>query len=268
MKSLYLFLVASIVLMSCNNVPITGRKQNTLVSEKELQTMSATEYQKFVSTNKLSTNAAQVALVQKVGNRIATNITTFFKTYKSGKYYANIADYKWEFNVVDDANVNAWCMPGGKVMVYTGLLPVTQNEASLAVVMGHEIAHAVAKHGNERMSQQLKAQALGSVLSVAVSGSPQATQDIFNIAFGVSGNLSLLKYSRTHETEADKIGLVFMALAGYDPNEAVPFWERMSKMSAGAKPPQILSTHPSDAQRISDLKAWMPEALKYYQPKG
>lgn len=266
MNKIILILLTAIFVAGCTKVPITGRKQNTLVSETELETMSATEYQKFISTHKLSTDAKQIELVKKVGNNIATSITEFFKTYSNGKYYKNIQGYKWEFNVVDDPTVNAWCMPGGKVVVYTGLLPVTQNETALAVVMGHEIAHAVAKHGNERMSQQLKAQALGSVLSVAVSGSPQATQDIFNLAFGVSGNLSLLKYSRTHETEADKIGLVFMALAGYDPNEAIAFWERMSKMASGAKPPQILSTHPSDATRINDLKAWMPEALKYYKP--
>ncbi|MDI1235389.1 MAG: M48 family metallopeptidase [bacterium] len=265
MNKIILLLIPVIIFTSCSKVPITGRKQNTLVSEAELETLSTSEYQKFLSTHKLSTDARQVELVKKVGNNIANNITAFFKTYSNGKYLKNIQGYKWEFNVVEDPAVNAWCMPGGKVVVYSGLLPVTQNETALAVVMGHEIAHAVAKHGNERMSQQLKAQALGTVLSVAVSGSPQATQDIFNLAFGVSGNLSLLKYSRTHETEADKIGLVFMALAGYDPNEAIPFWERMSKMSAGAKPPQILSTHPSDATRINDLKAWMPEAMKYYK---
>ncbi len=267
MNKIILVLVSVTLLISCTKVPITGRKQNNLVSETELETLSATEYTKFLSTNKISTDAKQNELVKRVGNNIATSITNFFKTYKDGKYMKDIANYKWEFTVIDDPTVNAWCMPGGKVVVYTGLLPVTQNETALAVVMGHEIAHAVAKHGNERMSQQLKAQTLGTVLSVAVSGSPQATQDIFNVAFGVSGNLSLLKYSRTHETEADKIGLVFMALAGYDPQEAIPFWERMSKMSAGAKPPQILSTHPSDAQRIADLKAWMPEAMKYYTKK-
>lgn len=267
MKKIFFILLTATVLYSCTKVPITGRKQNTLISETELEAMSVTEYQKFLSSHKISTDATQTALVKKVGNNIATNITAFFKTYKDGKYYNRIASYKWEFNLIDDQTVNAWCMPGGKVVVYSGLLPVTQNETSLAVVMGHEIAHAIAKHGNERMSQQMKAQALGSVLSVAISGSPQATQDIFNIAYGVSGNLSLLKYSRTHETEADKLGLVFMALSGYDPKESIPFWERMSKLSTGAKPPQILSTHPSDAQRIKDLEAWMPEALKYYQPK-
>lgn len=267
MKKIVAIILVVTALYSCTKVPITGRKQNVLISETELETMSSTEYQKFLAANKISTDATQTALVKKVGNNIATNITTFFKTYKDGKYYNRIATYKWEFNLIADPTVNAWCMPGGKVVVYEGLLPVTQNETSLAVVMGHEIAHAIAKHGNERMSQQMKAQALGTVLSVAVSGSPQATQDIFNIAFGVSGNLSLLKYSRTHETEADKLGLVFMALSGYNPKESITFWERMSKLSSGSKPPQILSTHPSDAQRIKDLEAWMPEAMKYYQAK-
>lgn len=264
MRKISLLLVTVVLFLGCSRVPITDRKQNTLINESELQKMSETEYQKFLASNKISTNAAQTQLVKKVGMNISTNITSFFKTYKNGKYFKDISDYKWEFNLVDDPNVNAWCMPGGKVVVYSGLLPVTQNETGLAVVMGHEIAHAIAKHGNERMSQQLKAQALGDVLSIAVSGSPQATQDIFNLAYGISGNLSLLKYSRANETEADKIGVVFMALAGYDPNEAIPFWERMGKMSSGSKPPQFMSTHPSDAQRVNDLKAWMPTALKYY----
>ncbi len=268
MKKVLPILFAVILLAACTRVPITNRKQNNLVSETELRQMSDVEYKKFLSANKLSTDTKQTEMVKRVGNNIATNITSFFKTYKNGKYYNDIASYKWEFNLVDDKTVNAWCMPGGKVVVYTGLLPVTQNENALAVVMGHEIAHAIAHHGNERMSQQMKAQALGTVVSVAASGSPQATQDIYNIAFGITANLSLSKYSRKHETEADKLGLVFMALAGYNPNEAIPFWERMSKMSGGNKPPEILSTHPSDATRIKDLKAWMPEAMKYYKPSN
>ena len=266
LKKISYLLLLTIVINSCSRVPITGRKQSAWGSETELQKMSATEYKKFIAEHKLTTNTTQSDLVKKVGNNIATSLTEFFKTYKDGKYYAQISSYQWEFNTVEDNTVNAWCMPGGKVVVYTGLLPVTKDENGLAVVMGHEIAHAIAKHGNERMTQQMKAQALGTVLSTAVSGSPQATQDIFNIAFGVAGNLELLKYSRKHETEADKLGLVFMALAGYNPNESIGFWERMSKLG-GAKPPQILSTHPSDAQRIKDLQDWMPEAMKYYKNK-
>ena len=267
MNKLFICLITLAFTSACSWVPITNRKQSAWESETALQKMSDTAYINFIASNKLSSNKSQSDLVKKVGNKIAGSITEFFKTYESGKYYARISAYKWEFNTVEDPTVNAWCMPGGKVVVYTGLLPITQNEQGLAVVMGHEIAHAIAKHGNERMTQQMKAQGLGNILSVAVSGSPQATQNIFGLAFGVAGNLSILKYSRKHETEADKIGLVFMALAGYDPTESIAFWERMSKLSVGLKPPQILSTHPSDATRIADLQAWLPEAMKYYKKK-
>lgn len=269
MNKLSVLLGAVVILInSCSRVPITNRKQSTWASEAELQKMSDTAYANFLARHKLTSNNAQAALVKKVGQNIATSITGFFKTYQNGKYYKQISSYQWEFNTVEDPVANAWCMPGGKVCVYTGLLPITQDEAGLAVVMGHEIAHAVAKHGNERMTKYMKAQGLGTVLSVAVSGSPQATQDIFSVAFGVAGELTLLKYSRQNETEADKIGLVFMALAGYDPNSSITFWERMSKLSAGAAVPEFLSTHPSHETRVADLKAWMPEALKYYAKKG
>jgi predicted Zn-dependent protease len=175
--------------------------------------------------------------------------------------------YQWEFHMVNENTVNAWCMPGGKVVVYSGLLPVTQTEGALACVMGHEIAHAVARHGNERMSQGLLVQAGGVALSVALSQKPQMTQNLFLQSYGITSQLGMLKYSRTHESEADKMGLVFMAIAGYDPSEAVAFWERMEKTSAGNKPPEILSTHPSDATRIGDIKAFLPEAMKYYKKK-
>jgi predicted Zn-dependent protease len=175
-----------------------------------------------------------------------------------------IEGYQWEFNTVDNAEVNAWCMPGGKVVVYTGLLPVTQDEASLAIVMGHEIAHAIARHGNERMSQALLVQAGGTALQVALSQKPELTQTIFMQSYGITSQLGMLKYSRTHESEADKMGLVFAAIAGYDPNVAVAFWERMAKQSA-QKPMELLSTHPSDETRIADIKAFLPEAMKYYK---
>lgn len=266
MKNIIYIIVFVTLYISCNRVPITGRKQSTWASESELMTLSETEYRKFLSENKVVSNTQQSELVKKVGNNISTAIIDFFKTYEKGKYNELISSFKWEFNTVDDKTVNAWCMPGGKVVFYTGILPVTQDEAGLAVVMGHEIAHAVAKHGNERMTQQMKAQGLGTVLGGAMSGTPQATQEIFSIAFGISGNLALLKHSRKHETEADKLGLVFMALAGYDPAVAIPFWQRMGQLG-GEKPPQFLSSHPSDAQRVKDLQAWLPEAMKYYKPK-
>lgn len=268
MKRKIIYIIAlTAIISSCSKVPITGRRQSAWESETELEKMSDTSYRNFIASHKITTNKQQSDLVSKVGNNIATAITDFFRTYQNGKYYKQISTYKWEFNTIEDPTVNAWCMPGGKVVVYTGLLPVTQNETALAVVMGHEIAHAVAKHGNERMTQYMKAEGIGTVLSVAMAGSPQATQNIFMSAYGIAGNLTLLKYSRKHETEADKIGLVFMALAGYDPAEASPFWERMSKMNSSAQPPALLSTHPSDAQRISDLKEWLPEANKYYKKK-
>ena len=212
----------------------------------------------------MAKNKSQVTQVQFVGQKLSSALTTFFKTYDNGKYYKEIAAYKWAFNTIQDSTVNAWCMPGGKVVVYTGLFKVTQDEAGLAVVLGHEIAHATAKHGNERMTQEMKAQGISTVLSIALSGSPQATQDVLGMVYGAAGGLTLLKYSRKHETEADKIGLIFMALAGYDPNKAIEFWERMSK-ATNTQIPQWLSTHPSDQTRINSLKDWLPEALKYYK---
>lgn len=264
-KTIFIFGLITIIGLSCTRVPITHRKQSAWGSEDALQKMSDTAYINFLATHKLTTNKQQSEMVKRVGTNISNAIVEFFKTYENGKYSAQIAKYKWEFNTVEDPTANAWCMPGGKVVVYTGLLPITQNETGLAVVMGHEIAHAVAKHGNERMTQQMKMQGLGNVLSVAVSGSPASTQNVFASVFGIAGSLELLKYSRNHETEADKIGLVFMALAGYDPNDAITFWERMSKLSGGASVPVLLSTHPSDQQRIDDIKAWLPEASKYYK---
>ncbi len=269
MKKIFIYFALILIANSCTTtVPITGRQQSTWESEAELAKLSESEYRKFLAEHPITSNIPARNLVSKVGNNIATSLTEFFRTYQNGKYYDQVAVYKWEFNTIEDPIANAWCMPGGKVAVYTGLLAITQNESSLAVVMGHEIAHAVAKHGNERMTQQMKAQGIGTILSVAISGSPQATQEIFSVAYGVAGDLTMLSYSRKHETEADKLGLVFMAVAGYDPSEAITFWERMIKMSNSAKPPQILSTHPSDAQRIKDLKEWLPEAMTYYKKKA
>jgi len=178
---------------------------------------------------------------------------------------SRVAGFEWQFNVVNDQTVNAWCMPGGKVVVYTGILPVTQDETGLAVVMGHEVSHAIARHGNERMSQGLALQFGGVALEVLTGENPGVARDLFLQVYGVGGALGMLSYSRKHETEADKLGLVFMAMAGYDPREAPKFWERMSQ-GGGQAPPEILSTHPSDQTRMRDLEAFMPEALKYYKP--
>ena len=259
----YFFLTT--VFLSCTRVPITGRKQMNLLAEGDLMKMSLTEYNKFLGQNPpIQDSDPNTQLVKKVGNSIKGAVERYMNANK--KYKKRIAGYNWQFNLIkDDKTVNAWCMPGGKVVVYSGLLPVTQNETALAVVMGHEIAHAIARHGNERMSQQLAVQTGGAILSVAVSNKPSITQDIFNQSYGAVSGLGVLAYSRKHELEADKLGLVFMAMAGYDPTEAVAFWERMAKASKGGNF-AFLSTHPSDEKRIEEIKKFLPKALKYYHP--
>lgn len=262
MKKIAIVFLIGFIAYSCSKVPVTGRRQLNMLPESTLMGMSLTSYKQFLSENKVLANGNdQTAMVKRVGQKIATAVEVFLKQKKQTK---RIKNFKWEFNLVDDPTVNAWCMPGGKVVVYTGLLPVTQTETGLAIVMGHEIAHAIARHGNERMSQGLLVQAGGIGLSVALSQKPQLTQNLFMQAYGVSSTLGTLGYSRKHESEADKMGLIFAAMAGYDPNEAVPFWQRMAKMGGGGGP-QILSTHPSDETRIKDLKAFMPQAMKYYK---
>lgn len=253
----------AITIVSCvEKVPITGRRQVSLVPEADLVSMSLTEYDKFLSEHKpLSLSDSRAQLVKKVGEKIQAAVVKFMSDKGLSQ---RIDGYQWAFNTVDEATVNAWCMPGGKVVVYTGLLPITQDEASLAVVMGHEIAHAIARHGNERMSQGMAVQFGGVLLSAALQNKPQETQNLFMQSYGIGSTLGVLKYSRTHESEADKMGLVFAAIAGYDPNAAITFWERMAAQG-GAKPPEILSTHPSDETRIADIKAFIPEAMTYYK---
>lgn len=265
MRNLLLAFLLILFSLSCTKVPISGRRQMNLLPESELIQMSLTEYNKFlVQHPPLPDSDPNAQLVKKVGKNIQASVEKFMKGNK--KYRKRIAGYKWQFNLTkDDKTINAWCMPGGKVVVYTGLLPVTVNETALAVVMGHEIAHAIARHGNERMSQGLLLQTGAVVLSVALSTKSAATQDLFNQSYGVASELGTLAYSRKHEVEADKLGLVFMAMAGYDPHEAVAFWQRMAKASKGGGIP-FLSTHPSDEKRIEEIKKFMPKALKYYKP--
>lgn len=237
-----------------------------LLPESELISLSLNEYQSFLKENPpVASGDPQAVMVKQVGNKIQGAVTQFMIQQKLSD---RLQGYKWEFNLVNDKTVNAWCMPGGKVVVYSGLLGVTQNETALAIVMGHEIAHAVARHGNERMSQQMIAQMGGVALDVALSTKSAETRALFNTAYGVGATVgALLPYSRLQETEADKLGLVFAAMAGYDPREAPKFWQRMAA-AGGAKVPEILSTHPSDATRIKNLNNYMPEALKYYKPAG
>lgn len=264
MKRSYLVMIvmAALLITACSTVPITGRKQLSLIPQSEMLSMSYQQYDEFLKSNKLSTDQEKTAMVKRVGGRIQKAVETYFAQNNMSDY---LRDFRWEFNLVESEEVNAWCMPGGKVVVYTGLLPVAQNEAGLAVVMGHEIAHAIAEHGNERMSQQLVAQMGGMALSAALQNKPEKTQALWMTVFGVGAQVGvLLPYSRTQESEADELGLIFMAMAGYDPNEAVNFWQRMSA-GKGASIPEFLSTHPSDQTRINNLKKLVPEAMKYYQ---
>lgn len=261
-KARVLTLLIIFFLSACTKVPITGRKQLNMLPEYTLIDMSLTNYRAFLKEHPpVPASAIETQMVKNVGSRIASAVGKYMKSKGFGN---KIKDYKWEFNLVNDKAANAWCMSGGKVVVYTGLLPITQDETALAVVMGHEIAHAIARHGNERMSQQLLVQLGGMGLAVALQEKPKQTQDIFLLSYGVGSALGILKYSRTHESEADKLGLVFMAMAGYNPQEAVPFWQRMAKKSGSPNVPEIFSTHPSDETRIKDLKAFLPTAMKYY----
>ena len=253
---------------SCQKNTITGRSQLILLDEKELQQMATTEYKSFLTKNKVVGQGSNHGreMVSRVGNRIAAAVKDYLT--RQGKSEL-LEGYQWEFNLVDSKDVNAWCMPGGKVVVYTGLMPVTKDEAGLAVVMGHEIAHAVAKHGNERMSQGLLQQMGGVALSVAVANKPAQTQQIFLDAYGIGSTVGgTLPFSRKQELEADRYGLIFAAIAGYDPREASGLWERMAKISEGQKPPEILSTHPSDETRIEKVKVYAQEAMKYYKPEN
>lgn len=255
--------VVVLIFNACDTVPISGRKQLRLISEREMIGMSLQAYDEFLDTSQvLPDTHKDVIVVRRIGNRIKEAVTKYLADNGQSK---RIEGFEWEFNVVNENTVNAWCMPGGKVVVYTGILPVTKDEKSLAVVMGHEIAHAVARHGNERMSQGLAVQLGGLALSVALSEQRAETQNLFLQSYGLGSSLGMLAYSRNHESEADKLGLVFMAMAGYDPQSSIGFWQRMSEMG-GQAPPQLLSTHPSDETRIADLQAFMPEAMKYYKP--
>lgn len=259
------YLMAFLMLVSaCATVPLTGRRQLSLVDESAIQKEAAMAYQQFLGDpeTRVIRSGQEAQLVQRVGQRVASAVTRFLNANGySGQY-----DFDWQFALVQSDQINAWCMPGGKVAIYSGILPVTRNEAGLATVMGHEIAHAIAKHASERMSQTLAAQLGGVAVDVATVEQSATTRAVINTAYGLGGQLALMSYSRNQEREADRLGLVFMAMAGYDPNEAVRFWERMIEAKGGAgSPPEFLSTHPSDVRRIADIKKLIPEAMSYYQ---
>ena len=265
-KFVLMALVAAIV-VSCGTtrtVPITGRKQNILVSDEQVLSLSNQEYSDYMKSAKLSTNAANTAMVKRVGQKLATAVEAYLNNHGLA---AETKQYSWEFNLVQDKSANAFCMPGGKIVVYEGLLPYTQNEASLAIVLGHEIAHAVAKHSAAQMSKQIKnqygTQILGSVLNAA--GVSSSTTQLAQIIAQKGLQFRSLKYSRDNETEADRMGLIFAAMAGYDPNVAVSFWQRMSQGN-NSNQSDMFSDHPSDAKRIAAIKQELPEALTYYNP--
>jgi len=260
-KALFIFVLIPLV-FACSKTVFTGRKSLNLIPNAQLNQMSFAEYRQFLSANKTMSSGKELDLVRRVGNDIKAATEVY---YKSKGLQKDLKDFAWEFNVVDDPTVNAFCMPGGKVIVYTGILKVTQNEDALAVVMGHEIAHALANHGNERVSQGLVAQlGLTSLdLGLAMAKQPDQTRNLILQAAGATTQLGvLLPFSRKHETEADEIGLYLMAMAGYNPSEAAPFWARMTK-AGGSRPPEFLSTHPDPSKRSSKLKALVPKAKAY-----
>lgn len=268
MKKLRIILVSLVatLMVSCgttSTVPITGRQQSLMVSDGEVLTLASQQYQEFMKTAKKSANAQNTAMVQRVGQKLAKAVTNYLK---SNGMAAEVSNFAWEFNLVQDKQVNAWCMPGGKIVVYEGLLPVTQDEASLAIVLGHEIAHAVAKHSAEQLSTKMKQQ-YGTQIASAVLGQLGMGTNTMSIVQAIAAqgfNFRNLSYSRSHESEADHMGLIFAAMAGYNPQVAVTFWQRMAAASTN-QTAEFLSDHPSDATRIKQIQGWMPEALKYYK---
>ena len=265
----YLLMMVAVVLASCgtsHTVPITGRTQSLMVEDGQVLSLATQQYQEFMKTAKLSTNAANTAMVKRVGQNLANAVTNYMR---ANGLASEIANFNWTFNLVQDKQVNAWCMPGGLIVVYEGILPVTQDEASLAIVLGHEIAHAVARHSAEQMSTQMKQQQ-GLQVGAAVAGMlgmGTNTTSLIGAVVANGFNFKNLSYSRNHESEADHMGLIFAALAGYDPQTAITFWQRMAAQSTN-KPSEFLSDHPSDETRIRQIQGWMPEALQYYKKGG
>lgn len=249
------------VFISCQRVAVTGRRQFNFIPDSEMNAMALQAYSEFLNTNRPLANS-QADMVKRIGGRVQTALEQLLRERNQ---LNAIEGFKWEYNLVESKDINAWCMPGGKVVVYTGLLPITQNEDALAMVMGHEIAHALARHGGERASKTMAAQfGLQATGAVAMSQNPTLTKQILLQAAGAGTQLGLLAHSRSQESEADEIGLYVAALAGYRPQESIELWKRMGAASNGQKPPEFLSTHPSDQTRIARLQKLMPKAMEYY----
>jgi len=257
-----LLVLLLMLVQACATVPVSGRKQLSLISNEEILPMSYQQYDALLKESEVSRNTEWADMVHRVGLNIQGAVEQYMKDNNYSNY---LSGYEWEFNLIVSETVNAWCMPGGKVAFYTGIMPICMDETGVAVVMGHEVAHAVANHGRERMSESLVANGLLGGLSVAVGQNPTLAQEILMQSAGIGTELGMLSFSRQHETEADKIGLIFMAMAGYDPSAAPAFWERMAANSEGELPPEFMSTHPHPENRIKALQEEIPNAMKYYK---
>ena len=253
----------SFAMIACTTNPITGRQSLQFANNQEISAMALQQYKETLSKSKVISGTTASKSIQNVGLRIKNAANNY---YKSIGREGDLTNYQWEFNLIDDKQVNAWCMPGGKVAVYTGILPITKNDTGLAVVMGHEVSHALAGHGNERISQSMVAQYGGQILGGTISNGQMA--GIFQQVYPIGAQVALLKYGRSQELEADEMGLYLMAMAGYDPREAHPFWQRMEASSKGNKQPEFLSTHPSPENRRGDIEKHLPKALEYYRASG
>ncbi|MDT0293836.1 M48 family metallopeptidase [Mesonia ostreae] len=259
-KNIVLIMSTVLLLFSCSQNPFTGKKTLALVPNSQILPMAFAQYDEFLTENNVETGTSEANMVRSVGQKIATASERWLN---ANGYQGYLDDYRWEYNLVRDDQVNAWCMPGGKIVVYTGILPITQDETGLAVVMGHEVAHALANHGQQRMSagQLQQVGAVATAVGTQAAGVDEETGALFNTLYGVGSQVGvMLPFSRSHETEADKIGLTIMAIAGYNPDEAAKLWQRMKANSGGQGPPEILSTHPSNDTRINNLSQWAASA--------
>jgi len=263
MKQIIILCVSAILLTACSTVPVTGRRQLNIIPSSQIMSLSNQQFTEFMQQTPLSNDMAGRAAVQRVGKRIQAAVEEYLRQQNQ----LHLLDgFAWEFHLVQSPQVNAFAMPGGKIVFYDGIMPLTQNDTGIAVVMGHEIAHVVAQHGSERMSQQMMAQLGSAAAAIAVSGQSETTQAIAGTVFGAGAQLGvLLPYSRKHELEADRLGMIFMAMAGFNPSDAIPFWQRMSE-NGSASVAEFMSTHPSDATRIREMHRALPEAMKFYRP--
>ena len=252
-----IYMMICFICLSCSTVPITERKRVNIVDDSQILPASFEQYDTFLKEHTLSTDTQKTREIEEIGLRISKSVDRFMR---ANGMTAEANNYQWEFKLVQDDQMNAWCLPGGKVVFYTGILPVCENTDGIAAVMGHEIAHAFAKHGQERMTSAYGQQLGGLAVALGTSGQNYETQALWNSLYGLSSQVGMLAYSRTHETEADKLGMVFMIMAGYDPEEAIEVWKRMKENSKGEAPPEFLSTHPSNDTRISDLQKYLPVA--------